>query len=90
MSEKITDRQKNYTLFVLVLVFTSSHVDRQIMGILGQPIKESLLISDTQLGLLTGIMFAVFTRHWVCLWRCGPTVEIAGILFHSLYFSGVE
>jgi len=60
MSEKITDRQKNYTLFVLVLVFTSSHVDRQIMGILGQPIKESLQISDTQLGLLTGIMFAVF------------------------------
>jgi predicted MFS family arabinose efflux permease len=45
---------------MLVLVFTSSHVDRQIMGILGQPIKESLLISDTQLGLLTGIMFAVF------------------------------
>ena len=30
------------------------------MGILGQPIKESLQISDTQLGLLTGIMFAVF------------------------------
>ena len=45
---------------MLVLVFTSSHIDRQIMGILGQPIKESLLISDTQLGLLTGIMFAVF------------------------------
>ena len=43
-----------------MLVFTSSHVDRQVMGILGQPIKESLLISDTQLGLLTGIMFAVF------------------------------
>lgn len=45
---------------MLVVVFTSSHVDRQIMGILGQPIKESLAISDTQLGLLTGIMFAVF------------------------------
>lgn len=60
MSEVISNRQKNYTLFVLVLVFTSSHVDRQIMGILGQPIKEALQISDTQLGLLTGIMFAVF------------------------------
>lgn len=60
MSQEVTDRQRNYTLFMLVLVFTSSHVDRQIMGILGQPIKESLLISDTQLGLLTGIMFAVF------------------------------
>ena len=59
-TEIISTRQKNYTLFVLVLVFTSSHVDRQIMGILGQPIKESLQISDTQLGLLTGIMFAVF------------------------------
>lgn len=30
------------------------------MGILGEPIKQSLMISDTQLGLLTGIMFAVF------------------------------
>jgi len=59
-TEIISTRQKNYTLFILVLVFTSSHVDRQIMGILGQPIKESLQISDTQLGLLTGIMFAVF------------------------------
>jgi len=58
--DPITDRERNYTLFVLVLVFTSSHVDRQIMGILGQPIKEALAISDTQLGLLTGIMFAVF------------------------------
>lgn len=60
MPNEITDRQRRYTLMMLVLVFTSSHVDRQIMGILGQPIKESLMISDTQLGLLTGIMFAVF------------------------------
>jgi len=30
------------------------------MGILGESIKESLLISNTQLGLLTGIMFALF------------------------------
>ena len=64
MDNAVTERQRRYTLFMLVLVFTSSHVDRQIMGILGQPIKESLLITDTQLGLLTGIMFAVCdTRH---------------------------
>lgn len=56
----VSDGQRRYTLFMLVVVFTSSHVDRQIMGILGQPIKESLMISDTQLGLLTGIMFALF------------------------------
>lgn len=56
----ITRRQRNYTLGVLVLVFTSSHIDRQIVAILGQPIKEALSISDTQLGLLTGVMFALF------------------------------
>lgn len=56
----ISAKERAYTLFVLVVVFTSSHVDRQIMGILGQPIKESLAITDTQLGLLTGIMFALF------------------------------
>ena len=60
MAHHVTERERRYTLFMLVVVFTSSHVDRQIMGILGQPIKESLLISDTQLGLLTGIMFAAF------------------------------
>lgn len=57
---QISRRQRNYTLGVLTLVFTSSHIDRQIVAILGQPIKESLAISDTQLGLLTGVMFAVF------------------------------
>ena len=56
----ITERQRAYTLFMLVLVFTSSHVDRQIMGILGEPIKLALGLSDTQLGLLTGISFALF------------------------------
>ena len=60
MADEITEKERRYTLFMLVVVFTSSHVDRQIMGILGQPIKESLQISDTQLGLLTGIMFAAF------------------------------
>jgi predicted MFS family arabinose efflux permease len=56
----ISNRQRTYTLAVLVLVFTSSHIDRQIVAILGQPIKEALAISDTQLGLLTGVMFALF------------------------------
>ncbi len=61
MSEiTITKRQRSYTLFLLVLVFTSSHVDRQIVAILQEPIKAAFQISDTQLGLLTGVMFAFF------------------------------
>jgi MFS family permease len=49
-----------YALGVLVLVFTSSHVDRQIMGILLQPIKQDLGASDTQMGFLIGLTFALF------------------------------
>jgi predicted MFS family arabinose efflux permease len=61
MSEiTITKRQRSYTLFLLVIVFTSSHIDRQIVAILQEPIKLAFGISDTQLGLLTGVMFALF------------------------------
>jgi hypothetical protein len=88
-TETISTRQKNYTLFVLVLVFTSSHVDRQIMGILGQPIKESLQISDTQLGLLTGIMFAVFYATVGMPMACGQTVETGAISYLFQFFYGV-
>lgn len=61
MSEiTITKRQRSYTLFLLVLVFTSSHVDRQIVAILQEPIKQAFGVADWQLGLLTGVMFALF------------------------------
>ena len=56
----ITKRYRNYALFVLTLVFTSSHVDRQIIGILLQPIKNDLGASDTQMGFLVGLTFAIF------------------------------
>lgn len=49
-----------YALGVLVLVFASSHVDRQIMGILLEPIKTELGASDTQMGFLIGLTFAIF------------------------------
>ena len=87
MDNAVTERQRRYTLFMLVLVFTSSHVDRQIMGILGQPIKESLLITDTQLGLLTGIMFAVFYATLGMPMACGPIAGTVAtlLLFRSFY-----
>lgn len=57
---EISQRQRSYTLFMLVLVFTASHIDRQIVAILQEPIKHTFQISDTQLGLLTGVTFALF------------------------------
>jgi MFS family permease len=49
-----------YALGVLVVVYASSHVDRQIMGILLEPIKTELGASDTQMGFLIGLTFALF------------------------------
>jgi predicted MFS family arabinose efflux permease len=53
-------RYKWYVLGVLTAVYTSSHVDRQIMGILLEPIKIELDASDTQMGFLVGLTFALF------------------------------
>ena len=59
-NEVITPEYRRYALFVLFLVLTSSHVDRQILAILLEPIKHELVLSDTQLGFLSGIAFAIF------------------------------
>jgi MFS family permease len=51
---------RNYTLAMLVLIYASSHVDRQIVSILAESIKLELMLSDTQLGFLIGLSFAIF------------------------------
>lgn len=51
---------RNYALGVLVLVYTFNFIDRQILSILLEPIKQDLQLSDTALGLLTGFAFALF------------------------------
>lgn len=48
-----------YVLLMLVLVYTFNFLDRQILGILAIPIKRDLGLSDTQLGLMGGVAFAV-------------------------------
>lgn len=53
-------RYKWYVLGVLTAVYASSQLDRQIMGILLEPIKHDLGASDTQMGFLVGLTFAVF------------------------------
>ena len=53
----------NYTRFVLIaltVVYVFNFIDRQILVILQESIKEDLDLSDTQLGLLTGLAFALF------------------------------
>ena len=49
-------------ILVLILTFTYilSFVDRFILGLLIEPIKKDLGLSDTQIGLLLGPAFAIF------------------------------
>lgn len=49
-----------YIVALLTLAYVVSFLDRQIMALLIEPIKESLDLSDTQVGLLLGPAFAVF------------------------------
>lgn len=49
-----------YVMCILVLVYTFNFIDRQIIGILAIPIKADLGLTDTQLGLMGGLAFALF------------------------------
>lgn len=53
-------RYRYLVLFMLLVVYCLSYVDRQIIGILALPIKTDLGLSDTQLGLMGGFAFAIF------------------------------
>lgn len=49
-----------YVLGVLFLVYVVNFIDRQILSILLDPIKQDLGASDTAMGFLTGFAFAIF------------------------------
>ena len=49
----------NTVLAMLLLVYIFNFVDRQILAILAVPIQRDLGLTDTQLGLLGGIAFAL-------------------------------
>ena len=59
-SEPLSQNYVRYALWLLLIIYTLNFVDRQIVAILSGPIKAELGISDTQIGLLTGIAFAFF------------------------------
>lgn len=58
--EAFSTSEKYYTLAVLTLVYVFNFVDRQVLAILQESIKADLGLSDTQLGLLSGLSFALF------------------------------
>lgn len=53
-------RLRTLTLALLTITYFFSYMDRYILSILLEDIKADLLLSDTQLGILSGIAFALF------------------------------
>jgi MFS family permease len=51
---------RRYVLFILFVVYGLSYVDRQILSILMEPIRTEFDFTDLELGLLSGIAFAIF------------------------------
>lgn len=49
-----------YTVILLTLAYIFSFVDRYILGLLVEPIKLDMQLTDTQIGLLLGPAFALF------------------------------
>lgn len=48
-----------WTIALLTAIYTFAFLDRQILAALAEPIRADLGLSDTQLGLLGGLAFAV-------------------------------
>ena len=54
------NRTRYYVLGLLTVVYSFNFIDRQLLSILQESVKKDMLLSDAQLGLLTGFAFAVF------------------------------
>ncbi len=79
-----------YALFVLMLCYTLSYVDRQILAFLVEPLKRELSIGDAKIGLLQGIYFAMFYTFvglpmgWLADRYNRRNIIAAGVLFWSV------
>lgn len=49
-----------YIVFLCMVAYIFSFIDRQVIALLVQPIRADLQISDTQFSLLHGLAFAIF------------------------------
>jgi MFS family permease len=56
----VGSRYARYVLVILTVVYVFNFIDRQIVSILAEDLKSDLKVTDAQLGILYGTVFAVF------------------------------
>jgi predicted MFS family arabinose efflux permease len=59
MKSEITGLRRHYTLLLFLGVSIINLIDRQMMGVVLEPVKKEFGVSDTAMGLLSGIAFAL-------------------------------
>lgn len=62
-SQLDTDQGNTYQWYVVIIcmvAYVLSFVDRQILSLMIEPIKQDLMLSDTQFSLLQGLAFSLF------------------------------
>ncbi len=61
MEQSATSKHyRQYVLAILTIVYVFNFIDRQILVILQEPIKNEMGLSDAQIGVLSGFVFAIF------------------------------
>lgn len=76
-----------YVVCVLMLCYTFSFIDRQIMAFLVGSIKHDLQINDAQMGLLGGLAFAIlFTLMGLPMGRLADTRSRRGLIAVGIVF----
>ncbi len=58
--QPLADGPRRYALGLLLVIYILNFLDRQVVNILAEPIKIELGLADWQLGMLTGLAFALF------------------------------
>ncbi len=56
----LTEGYRRYAMWMLLIVYILNFVDRQVINILAEPIKEELGLLDWELGMMSGFAFAIF------------------------------
>ena len=57
---EVPTARANYVLGVLFLVIMLNFLDRQVLAILAEPIKQDMGLTDQEVGLMTGLAFSLF------------------------------
>ena len=75
-----------YMVTLLLVIYTFSFIDRQILGLLARPVIEEFELTLTEFGILTGFAFAIFyaTFGLVCA-RIADSKSRRGLIAVGLF-----